>query len=506
MAAENNKIDLVLVYPPWALPGSRGYLQNGLPPLGILSIASYVEQKGFSVQVLDVQAERLDENEVAVRIAALRPRVVGISVLTHMVIPAHRIARLCKEWDPSCTVVVGGVHAEVMPEDMLSNRAIDIVVRGDGEETMLDILGGLPCPEIRGISYREGQRVVHTPPRPVERDLDKYPFPAYHLINFKLYFPAVGSYRRLPAINMLMTRGCVGKCTFCNSAGTVIRSRSGASVAAQIKMLRYQYGIRQIQFYDDTFTVMRKNVLDMCSKLIEDKVDITWTAYVRADCFNEELASAMKKAGCYQILLGIETGDETITRNICKPIDREKYRKTVAIAHQYGLEVRGSFIFGNVGETWQTLESSLQFAKDLDIDLMQAGILTPLPGTQVFREATEKGWLAHRHWNEYGAARVLLNLPTITTDEIYRFERHAFRSFYLRPRIILRQLRRIVSVRQLRDLAAAFLMFILGVGTGRSSKMDGWTRYREEEFFDIAIEHPKTCRLTYQVRQDDVFT
>lgn len=502
---QNIGLDLLLIMPPWgACMGSRGVLQHSLPPLGLLSIAAYVEQHGFSVKILDIHAERLNDREVAGRIAQFRPRYAGISVLTNTAFPAHYIARICKETAPDCKVIAGGVHAEILPEEMLGNSAIDAVGRGDGEELMLEILRGRPFPEIMGLSYRAGSRVLHNPPRPLEMNLDKYPFPAYHLIDFKNYFPPVGTYRRLPAISMLVTRGCIGRCTFCNSSRTILRTRSPEKVVEQIKLLRYRYGIRQIQFYDDTFTVMRKNVLAVCQQLADERVDITWVAYIRGDCFGEEVAAAMKKAGCHQVLLGIETGDEQILNTICKPLNKAKYMQAVAIAHKFGLDVRASFILGLPGETRASMESSLRLAKELDVDLIQAGILTPYPGTEIFNNAAQKGWLIHRNWNEYGQDKVLLNLPTVTAEEIYQFEKRVYRDFYMRPKIILRQLRRAFSLRQLSDLFAAFCMLILGT-TQKRPQWDCWLNLKTEDYQDLHFEKPPKMRLSHAVRQDKEF-
>lgn len=505
MKRNTHRIDLLLVYPPWAALEKRAILQNCLPPLGILSIASYAETHGYSVRVLDVHAERLDDADVVSRVAEARPRYVGISVLTNMAIPAHYIARLCKRTVPDCVVVCGGVHAEAMPEAMLANSAIDAVVRGDGEDAMLEILHGRPFAEVLGLSYRDGNEVIHNSPRPVEMDLDRFPMPAYHLVDFSHYFPAVGSYRNLPAINMLMTRGCPGKCTFCNSAFTTLRSRSAASVVEQIKLLRYRYGIRQVQFYDDTFTVAKTNVLGFCRKLVEDKVDVTWTAYIRGDCFNEEMAAAMKRAGCHQVLVGVETGDEQIMHNIGKPINRARYVEAVKIAHKYGIEVRGSFIIGNIGERQETMEKTLQFAKDLDLDLFQLSVNTPYPGTQLYQYAVTNNLLTHTNWSEYGQGTVLVHLPDLTPEEIYAFERYAFRSFYLRPKMLLRQLKRVVHIRHLRDLLLAFWVLVLGQFRYRNRNWGCWKRLKEAEFLDVPIAQPELPRLTFAVRQEKVF-
>jgi radical SAM superfamily enzyme YgiQ (UPF0313 family) len=394
------------------------------------------------------------------------------------------------------------VHAEAMPERMLSNSAIDYVVRGDGEDAMLEIVRGVTPDLIAGLSYRSGLTVRHNRTRPLEMDLDRYPFPAYDLVDFANYFPAPGSYRRLPAINMLMTRGCPGKCTFCNSAFTTLRSRSPESVVEQIKVLRYRHGIRQILFYDDTFTVAKQVVLRFCEKMVEDQVDVTWTAYVRGDCFSDEMAKAMKAAGCHQVLMGIETGDETIMVNIGKTIDRRRYRTAVEIAHRNGLEVRGSFIIGNVGETRETLERTLQFAIDLNLDLFQLNISTPYPGTQLFQWAEARGALIDKDWTDYGQGKVLVRLADLAPADIYEFERSAFRRFYLRPRMIARQLRRITTPRHVKDLVAAFLMFVIGTVRYKTPQWECWKRHPEEAFLDIALEQPQVCQLTYKLRQD----
>lgn len=501
-----DRLDVLFIYPPWPVLDDRAILQNSLPPLGILSIAAYLQSLGRTVAVCDVHGEKLDEVELRQRLRALLPRFIGISVLTNMSIPALKIATICKQEVPDCTVVVGGVHAEAMPERMLRNSAIACVCRGDGEEVMRDIVDGRPFTEIEGLSWHDGRSVVHNPPRAVNMDLDKYPFPAYHLVDFKNYFPAVGSYRNLPAINMLMTRGCPGKCAFCNSARTTLRARDPRRVVEQIKLLRQTYGIRQIQFYDDTFTVFKKHVQDFCEVLAAEDLDITWTAYIRGDCFSEDMAAAMKKAGCHQVLMGIETGNDAVAARIGKAIDRARYKETVEIAHRHGLEVRGSFIIGNMDETPQSMRDTLDFAMDLDIDLFQLNISTPYPGTALFNEASEKGWLKHRNWYSYGQGEVLVQQPQITAEEIHRFERTAFRTFYLRPKAALRMLARIANIRHLRDYVLAAMVLLLGKHKKSSDETWAcWKDLREEDFLDRPRETDEPLRMTYLLRQEKIF-
>jgi radical SAM superfamily enzyme YgiQ (UPF0313 family) len=495
--------DCALIFPPWTVLQGRSYLANRLPPLGVLSIAGYLLKFGFEVQVIDVNGERMGPDQLRTILRESHPRYIGISVLSSSVVSAHCIAKLVKEELPQSIVVMGGVHAELYPGQTLRNSAVDIVVKGDGERPMADIVGDLPWDKIPGISYiRDDGTMQHNPLGDVQMDLDEYGIPAYHLVNFGTYYPSATTYRNLPAINIIMTRGCPGKCTFCNSAMTTLRSRSPQSVFDQIKLLRNSYGIRQIQFYDDTFTINRRAVFELCRLLTESEVGISFCCYVRGDCFDDNIAKALKGAGCHQIMMGIESGSEKIRGIIDKPVPKERYASVVKIARANGLEVRAGFIIGNIGETWETMEESLQFAIDLDIDFLQLNINTPYPGTALFRQALQENRLKHMILKDYGFGEPIVELDDLSASQIKEFERHAWRRFYLRPRMMLKQLRRVTNFRQTMDLFNAFRLFILGFAPGEEPNWSEWDQ-PEEEMYDLpGLEDSDalTC-LTYEVRQ-----
>ena len=496
------RTDLFLIYPPWAALGRDSYLQNFLPPLGILTIAAYAESQGYSVHVFDIHGERADDTELRRRLQMTKPKFVGISVLTNMCIPAHKIAKICKEEIPDCVLVIGGVHAEAMPE-MLENSSIDCVVRGDGEESMISIMQEGDFKKVEGVSFFDIGKIVNNPLRKIQMDLDRFPQPAYHLVNFANYFPPVGTYRKFPAINMLMTRGCPGKCTFCNSAMTTLRASSPKRIVEQIKNLYHNYGIRQIMFYDDTFTVLKKVCLEFCERLEKEKLDLSYVVYVRGDCFSDDLAKALKKSGCHQVLMGIETGSAKIAKRIGKPIEKQRYKEAVKIAHNNGLEVRGSFIVGSLDETRETMMETLDFAIDLDIDLMQLNISTPYPGTALYKELVEKGMLRHKDWNTYGQEEIVYNQLHLTDKDIYDFITYAYRKFYLRPKPIFRLLKRVTSFRLVRDYlnTARLLLFSRFKVEGREN-WECWKDLKEEDFLDRKIPKSKHVRLTHQLRQE----
>lgn len=500
------RVDCVLIYPPWTILYARAFLTNALPPLGILSIASYLETNGYSVRVLDVHAERMSPNVLRKKLSEMQPKYVGICVLSSMLVASHAIARDVKRLVPDCTVVVGGVHAELFPEAMLQNSAIDVVVRGDGEEPFLEIVRGTPWKDIKGVSFRDDDNsaVVHMKAQDIVMDIDKYPMPAYHLVDINRYFPSATSYRNLPAANVIMTRGCPGKCTFCNSAMTVLRSRAPHRVFEQIKHLRETYGIRQIQFFDDTFTVNKKGVLELCRLIRESGLDITFSCYARGDCFSDEMARALKSAGCHQIMMGIETGSDKIAKIIRKPIDHEKYRQVVRIAHRNDIEVRAGFIIGSLGETWETMVESLNFAIELDVDFFQLSISTPYPGTQLFKQALEESRLVHTNFKLYGQSDPLVRLDDLTADDIRRFEKYAFRKFYVRPKMVVRQLRRIRNLRQIKDLLNALNLLVANTFTNANPDWSEWDNLEEKDVLDLDLKNgiPDYRRLTYKIRKE----
>ncbi|HTH51380.1 MAG TPA: cobalamin-dependent protein, partial [Pyrinomonadaceae bacterium] len=228
--------DVLLINPPWVSKGENIWhgIKGAMPPLSLLSIGGYLEERGIRVRVLDVHIEKLSAEAVKERIREASPRWIGLTVMTATSVPAHKIARLAKEAVPMAKVVFGGVHAEALPLESLSNSAVDYVVRGDGEETFYRMVAGADPSKLYGVSWRDGEHVVNNPPIELNMELDEYPMPAYHLVPMEKYYPTIGAYRRLTAINMLMTRGCPGKCTFCNSANTALRTRSAERVVAEI--------------------------------------------------------------------------------------------------------------------------------------------------------------------------------------------------------------------------------------------------------------------------------
>ncbi len=408
--------------------------------------------------------------------------------MTSTALVSHRIAKITKEVDAGITVVAGGVHPQSMPEDTLRNAAIDFIVRGDGEPALLELCRRLPRREIRGLSFRDGEIVVHNPPRADIKDLGVLPDYAYHLVEMDKYFPAVGAYRKWPAINMLMTRGCPGKCIFCNSAETTLRTRPAPMVIEEIIRLRDSYGIREVQFYDDTFTVLKKNVLEFCRLMKERKVGVGFSCFARADCFNEEMAQALKDAGCHQVMFGVESGSQAILRVLRKDIDLAHTMNAVKLAKKVGIEVRAAFTLGNPGETVETIQETMAYALKLDPDLAIFNITTPYPGTQMYNWAKKNSLLTTHDWWDYEIGQAIVDLPSISKEELEHAYEQAFKIFYNRPKVYWRRLKSISSWRQFRDSFDAFFQIFFKMSlTKRGHYQQGWLRWKREDFFDYSF-------------------
>jgi len=480
---EEPPVDALLINPPWQT--RDGNIWHGVkstsPPLGLLYVAAFAESKGHNVRVIDVHAEALPLEAIDEAARELKPHWVGITAVTAQILATHEVARRIRSVSPESKIVVGGVHATAMPEEVLRDENIDYVIRGEGEIPFTELVEGVAPAAIGGLSYRGSnplQPYQHNEMAEPLEDLDALPTPAYHLIPFEAYKPAIGAYRRLPAVNMTMTRGCPGKCTFCNSAETALRTRSAEHLVNEIEVLQARYGIREVSFYDDTFTIYKQNVARMCDLIIERKIDITWSCFARTDCVSPALLATMKSAGCHQILFGLESADPDILRTIRKPIDIELTKEAVRMVQTAGIDVRAAFMFGNPGETVASMRRSIDFAKALDPDICIFNITTPYPGTQMFDWAYKNGFLKTLDWSDYDLANSVMELPTVSTEEINHMYRTAYREFYFRPRYLIKRLMRLRNWEDFKIHFQAFrsIFFTRSTARRRSDGRDGASR------------------------------
>src|SRR5262245_890731 len=324
---------IALVNPPAADVGWFGDKINFDLPLGLAMLAAYVREHGHEPTIIDVAAERLSPEETVARVVEANASLIGITANTVMIPPATQLAAVLREHLPDVLIVLGGKHVSVIPEDVHDGTlpVFDVSVIGEGEETLLEIVDELDrhgsrqafladvegLKKIRGTAFQGADgRMVKTPARPSIRDLDALPFRARDLLPLHRYRPVGNRYKQLPAFALVAIRGCPYPCTFCSEARTTVRFSSPARVIAEIEHLVTEYGAREITFWDDTMTLNKKWMYDLCDGLLEKRLDIVWSCFAAVNTITTELLAKMKAAGCWNIFYGIETTDESLKKYV----------------------------------------------------------------------------------------------------------------------------------------------------------------------------------------------
>ena len=451
---------LILIVPPF--PVQERYttglakVANVLPPLGLAYIAASLEEEDIEVEIIDAMALNLSFESLIERIHKAAPDIIGLSALTATFNRCLKIATGVKKLLPKTLIVLGGTHASLFPEDILKqSRAVDIVVIGEGEETMLELIQAVEndknLKDVKGIAFRNENKVIINQPRPPLQDLDKLPFPAWHLLPLDKYRPAPQAYKRLPLATMVTSRGCPFQCSFCSHAvfGKIHRKRSPENVIQEIKYSYKKYSIREIAIFDDVFTLDKSWIVRFCNFLIAEKLDLIWSCESRVDLVDLVILKKMRQAGCWNIFYGLESGNQEILNKISKGITLEQIRKAVKWTHEVGMEIRASFMLALPGETPKEAIETINFAKELNCKYTKFNITSPFPGTKLYSQAKTSGRLKE-NLDEYTTQHPIF-VPSGYKDEqqILDMKKRAFREFYLRPKYIAKRIREINSIKDL---------------------------------------------------------
>jgi radical SAM superfamily enzyme YgiQ (UPF0313 family) len=453
-------IDLLLVNAP--TEGIYGMVQKAStpqPPLGLAYVAGYAQKRGYTVKVLDCDTEKFTVDGFKTLLNQLQPKVVGFSSTTPVITTIIEMAALVKTWDDRIVIIAGGPHATALPEETLRRSRIDIVVRGEGEKTTVDILGSLTAgtslKDVKGISFREKDNIISNPDRELLSDIDELPFPARHLLPTQKYRASyyLGSYGEKFA-NIIATRGCPYRCIFCGQDiifKHTVRLRRPESIVEEIEGIRRKFGINLFCFEDSTFTANPELVREICEEISSRRLGIRWGAMGRANLADEKLYRIMKDSGCLLLCYGVESGNQRILERINKNITLDEVRKAVGLAKNVGIPINTSFILGLPGETKDTIMETIDFAIELDADYASFSLATPYPGTEFYAMAMKEG-VDLSDWSRFRLARYLepLYVPKgLTVSELKFYYRLAYKRFYMRPRYIMKSFAKIKSVADL---------------------------------------------------------
>jgi len=452
---------VLLVFPPITLKERYGReiedVGGILPPLGLAYLAAVLEEHKCAVEILDAPALSLKVEQLPHEVSKRNPDLIGISAITPFFHRTLEAVEMIRNVCPDATTVLGGPHASLFPEQTLAdNPSVDIVCVGEGEYTLLDLVqtieGGGDLRQVKGIVFREKGQIVRNLPREPIENLDDLPLPARHLLPMTLYKPLPNQYRRLPVVHLMASRGCPFGCTYCSNAvfGRSTRTRSPGNVVDEIKSVMRDFNGKEIQFWDDTFTLKRSWAMELCQLLMKENLGVLWTCETRVDRVDKEILELMARAGCWKIGYGVESGDQELLDLVKKGITLDQVRQAVKLTKNSGIEVGLSFMLALPGETPGKARQTIEFAKELDPDYAQFTITTPYPGTELYDQAKEYGTLiqdfsSYTIWNPVFVPRGYQD-----RDEVSEMQREAFKAFYYRPSYIIKRLLKIRSIGDLR--------------------------------------------------------
>ena len=432
------------------------------PPISLAMLAAVVEREGHSVRAMDAAATGFPRDELLRDIEQAPPDAVVWSTGTPSIVDDLALADEIRKLAPKVATAVFGTHVTALAEKCLGEApGLDAIFRNEPEETALQWIDRLDqrerWEEIPGLSYRDAEGIHHNPERPFLDDLDALPDPAWHHFDLDVY--------RLPLKGdrfLMVTphRGCPYPCSYCTAQtyyGAKLRRRSVERVFREIERNVRVHGIRDLFFWSDTFTIDKRYVLALCEAI--EPLGVSWASNSRVDTIDEELAVAMRRAGCWMVSFGIESGDQASLDAAGKGAKVEDAETAVKVVKKAGIKVAGHFVLGIPGETVESLEKTLALAARLPLDFEQFYCAVPFPGSRLYEQALEAGWLRETDFSRFRQDEAILELPALSPEEVKAYRQRAYRRFYTKPRVALGALA-MLSPKNLGRATTAFKRFI----------------------------------------------
>lgn len=454
---------ILLINPPYSIENYYGKLSDLafiFPPVGLTYLAAYARQFGHQLAIYDFQVEQRDFDDF---IKEFNPDLVGITCQTALFYNTLNLADKIRQTFPKVPIMVGGAHPSYRPKDFFENQSIDIAVRGEGEETLMDLInhyenGSISLAEIKGISFRQDDKIIHNANRELIKNLDKLPMPAIDLLPLEKYRVSPDNYLGGRAGLISTSRGCPFGCIFCackEAFNRTYRARCLDNVFDEIEYYLKNYQVSELFVMDDCFGLDKDRAIRFCQGMIERGYHkkVLWWCQIRVDRVDEELLSHMKAAGCKIISFGIESGVQRILDTIAKRVTLEQIERAVTIAKESGLEPRGSFIIGLPTETFVDSLKTILFSLKLPLSQAKFGLATPYPGTELWEIALAEGQVRDQgeDWNRFTqmAAYTKYRPSYIPCGrrafELILLQKFANIIFYFKPSVVFSFIKRIKS-------------------------------------------------------------
>jgi radical SAM superfamily enzyme YgiQ (UPF0313 family) len=410
-------------------------------PLGLGYIASALRDEGHSIEVIDLNAQEELENCLGDRIRKGDFNLVGLTAMITQLKEVERLSSLIKNVSDS-KIVIGGGLASAVPEMLLKKTQVDIVVTGEGERTICELIGrienGQSITDIRGIAYRLNEKILKTPPRPYIENISSLSMPSWDLFPIERYFNNNLMCMPKRRMSVITSRGCPYQCTFCFHGifGHQYRPRTAKDVFREMELLYQKYKVRGFVIEDDTFILDKNRVYQLCDLIIKNKLRIYWSCNARVDLVDEDFIRKIKNAGCVAISYGIESGNQAQLDKIRKGINLDQAYKAIKLTKKAGILVQGFVMLNIPGETVKTINDSINFCKKAGLQA-EFTILTPIPGSKIYEEALNANIVTDEklveNWGSW-LDEVLANFSTLSDEALIAMKRRAeseiFRSVY----------------------------------------------------------------------------
>ena len=441
---DGKRLKVLFVEPPkeqWFVMGE--YLP---PPYGIIQLGAYLEKavKDLEVEVLDCNAKNVDWKDLECRLESFQPDIVASSSLaTCNTYVVARTLETAKKVNPNTLTVTGGQHFTATAQESLEAFAsVDVIVRGEGEETLAELVEArrkkAMLSGIGGISFREVGRIVHNPPRPMIENLEELPYPGYHLVKdtvHKYHFSVMAGRKAAFAL-VEGARGCSHECTFCTQwqhwQGKC-RAKSPGRIADEIEFCHQNFDSKFVWLTDDNLGTGQR-INEVADEIIKRKMpdDVTWFVQARCDDIvrNRDALPRLRRSGLNWVLLGVENSDPSTLESYRKDITPNDAREAVKLLKENGIFAHVMLIIGNRKDTEKSIAGLCEFADELDPDFVMFGILTPFPGTSVFEEARRNGWIMDFNWSHYDMVHAIMPTETLSTKEVQEQLYECYRRFY----------------------------------------------------------------------------
>ena len=452
---------ILFIYPPYKKEEVFSYLADSaptLPPLGLAYLAAYLRKHSYDVSIIDSPALGLDIEGVVSEAISQRPQLIAITTNSPLYSRVLSLSWKLKEKLPNTKIVLGGYHPTFLAQEVLANDFVDFIIKGEGEKTLLELCKALEgdgdFSSIKGLGFRQQEKIVLNEERSFIKDLDNLPFPAYDLLPLKRYYVSnnLGIMRKV--ISLIVSRGCTGRCYFCTSPGfwkNIYRKHSPEYCLSLMNYLHKNFKKDCFQFRDDTFTLDKNWVMKLCSLIIKNKYKYKWDCYSRFDSFDEEMLKAMKKAGCYQISLGVESANDEVLKRV-KGFSKKQVYKGMEMLKKYQFKTRLFFMVGPPARNHSDIEDISDFALKLNPDILTVTATIAYPGSRFYSAITDqnkKSIFAREIPKVYEG---LCDFDRFDKSYIRKKVKEIYRKFYLRPSYIIKRVFSIKSLDQLRSL------------------------------------------------------